>query len=184
MLSVSVPQQAEKHLPFHPVPSRDGHGNYWMSEPLQVTKEVRSFEYFVSSGTTKFGATLSIHLLSMKCIVRVLTSPTSSLACNAFQVLSDYSVGLVSKMGFIDKLRLVTFKLLTTDGSSDFGAGNPPVRTQKKHEINILVRLVLMDTFNATVHFTPAHIFTLSFPSPFLFLWDAVKVSSGDPIYN
>lgn len=38
-----------------------------------------------------------------------------------------------------------------------------------------------MDMFNATVHFTPAHIFTSSFPSPFLFLQDAVKVSSGIP---
>lgn len=85
-----------------------------MSEPLQVTKEATSFEYFVPSGITKFGAALSMHLFSKKCIVRVLTSPTSSLACKAFQVSSDYSVGLVSKMGFIEKLRLVTFKLLTT----------------------------------------------------------------------
>lgn len=67
-LSVSVPQQAEKRLPFPPVPSRGRHGNYWMSEPSKVTKEVRIFEYFVSSGTTKFGTTLSIHLFSMKCI--------------------------------------------------------------------------------------------------------------------
>ena len=42
-LSVPVPQQAEEHSPFPPVPSRDGHGNYWMSELLQEDQEGQEF---------------------------------------------------------------------------------------------------------------------------------------------
>jgi len=61
------------------------------------TKKARSFEYFIPAGITKFGATLSIRLFSMKCTVRLLTSPTSSSACKAFQVSSDCFVGLAIK---------------------------------------------------------------------------------------
>lgn len=132
-IPVPVPQQAEEHPPFPPVPGRHGHGNYCTSEPLQVTKEARSFGYFVPCSTTKFVAILSINLFSKKCIVRVLTSQISSLACKALQVSSHYSVDLVSQMDFIDKLRLVTAKLLTTDLLDHHISvqETPPVRTQK-----------------------------------------------------
>lgn len=78
-------------------------------------------------------------------------------------------------MGFVDKLRLVAFKLLTTElwdhqiSVQETPLPPAPVRSQKENKINLLVRLAPTDTFHAAVCFTPARVFILSFPSPSLF---------------
>lgn len=72
----------------------------------------RSRVFFVSSNSDEFGSyPKCILFFSMKCIVRVLTSPAPSSVCKTFQVSSDYSMGLISNMSFVDKLRLVNIQI-------------------------------------------------------------------------
>lgn len=96
-------------------------------------------------------------------------------------ISSDYSVGLVSKTGFIDKLGLVTFKLLTTDLLDH----QISVQEAPSLELRRNMKLIsLSDLFLWTplMQLSISHqLISLPCLSLLFCLRDALKVSSGIP---